>query len=45
MDSKKKLSYKEIKKQQQLLETKKYKEKYFQYYDDIKSHTNKVVDW
>lgn len=25
--------------------TKNFKEKYFDYYDDIKSHTNKKQDW
>lgn len=22
-----------------------FKKKYFEYYDDVKSHTNKIVDW
>ena len=26
-------------------ETQKFKEKYFEYYDDVKSHTHKIVDW
>ena len=26
-------------------ETKKFKEKYYEYYDDIKSHTHNVYDW
>lgn len=26
-------------------DTKKFKEKYFEQYDDIKSHTNDVYDW
>ena len=26
-------------------ETKEFKEKYFYFYDDIKSHTNKKQDW
>jgi hypothetical protein len=26
-------------------ETEKFKQKYFEYYDDIKSHTHKVTDW
>ena len=25
--------------------TEKFKQKYFEYYDDIKSHTHKVTDW
>ena len=25
--------------------TDKFKDKYFDYYDDVKSHTNKVIDW
>ena len=28
-----------------LNETKKFKEKYFEYYDDIKDHTRGVEDW
>ncbi len=26
-------------------ELQKFKQKYFEYYDDIKSHTNKIIDW
>lgn len=26
-------------------EAQKFKEKYFDFYDDVKSHTNKIVDW
>ena len=33
------------KKKKELLATKKFKEKYFEYYDDIKSHTHDVYDW
>ena len=33
---------KEIDKKNQ---NKKFKEDYFAYYDDVKSHTHKVVDW
>ena len=29
----------------QINETKKFKEKYFEYYDDIKDHTRGVEDW
>ena len=42
---KQKISYKTIKKQQGNDSTKKFKEKYFEYYDDIKSHTHDVYDW
>ena len=44
-DKKKKLTYVEIKKQQELAKTKREKEKYFEYYDDVKSHTHKIIDW
>lgn len=43
MEQKKK--YSEIKKQQKAKQTKQFKEKYFEYYDDIKSHTHDVYDW
>ena len=43
--TKKKLTYAEIKKQQELAKTKREKEKYFEYYDDVKSRTHKVIDW
>lgn len=33
---------KNIKKKQ---ETEKFKQQYFDRYDDVKSHTNKIVDW
>ena len=36
---------KEEKRKKELQETKKFKEKYFDYYDDIKSHTHKKYDW
>lgn len=32
-------------KKEKLKETENFKEKYFEYYDDVKSHTNKIVDW
>ena len=38
-------NYKEIKKNQKKKETAKFKEKYFDYYDDIKSNTHKRYDW
>lgn len=37
--------YSAIKKQQNANNTKKFKEKYFEYYDDVKSHTHNVYDW
>ena len=43
--TKKKPTYAEIKKQQELAKTKREKEKYFEYYDDVKSRTHKVIDW
>ena len=43
--TKKKLTYSQIKKQQELAKTKRDKEKYFEYYDDIKSNTHKIIDW
>lgn len=33
------------KKNIKLNETKKFKEKYYDYYDDVKSHTHNVYDW
>ncbi len=33
------------KKTKQQAEMKKFKEKYFEYYDDVKSHTHKIYDW
>lgn len=42
---KKTTKYSDIKKQQKKNEAKKFKEKYFEYYDDIKSHTHNVYDW
>ena len=41
----KKTSYKEIKKQQRLKQAKQFKNSYFEFYDDIKSHTHDVYDW
>lgn len=43
MKTKKK--YSEIKKNKKAKDTKKFKEKYFEFYDDIKSHTHDVYDW
>lgn len=43
--SAKPLTPEEIKKKKALEQTKKFKEKYFEYYDDIKSHTNRIYDW
>lgn len=42
---KKKLTYAQIKRQQQLEKTKRDKEKYFEFYDDVKSSTHKIIDW
>lgn len=36
---------KEEKRKKELQETKKFKEKYFDFYDDVKSHTHKRYDW
>jgi len=33
------------KKKKKSKETQKFKEKYFDYYDDVKSHTHKIYDW
>lgn len=41
----KKITQKQLKKQQELAKTKKLKQQYFEYYDDIKSHTHDVYDW
>jgi len=38
-------TYKEIKNKQNATSAKKFKEKYFEYYDDVKSHTHDVYDW
>jgi len=37
--------YTEIKKLQKIKQTKQFKDKYFEFYDDIKSHTHDVYDW
>lgn len=37
--------FKNIKEKQKLKETKKFKDDYYSYYDDVKSHTHKVYDW
>ena len=42
---KKTKKYSDIKKQQKINQTKQFKNKYFEYYDDIKSHTHDVYDW
>ena len=42
---KKVTKYADIKKQQKIKQTKQFKDKYFEYYDDIKSHTHDVYDW
>lgn len=42
---KKKLTNKEIADKIRLENTKKLKQKYFEYYDDIKSPTHKIIDW
>ena len=34
-----------IKKVAKNSETEKFKQKYFEYYDDVKSYTHKVTDW
>ena len=36
---------KEEKRKKEIENTKKFKEKYFDFYDDIKSHTHKRYDW
>lgn len=44
MDNKKKMvkiNKDALKKQQ----TQKFKSQYYDYYDDVKSHTHKVIDW
>ncbi len=41
----KKKTYRQIKEEQAIAKTKREKEQYFAYYDDVKSHTHKVVDW
>ena len=38
-------TYKSIKSKQSKASTKKFKDQYFEYYDDIKSHTHNVYDW
>jgi len=42
---KKKINNKNIKKNIQKQQTQKFKSQYYDYYDDVKSHTHKVVDW
>ncbi len=41
----KKINNKQIVDKIRLENTKKLKEKYFEYYDDIKSPTHKIIDW
>lgn len=38
-------SKKSIKEKEKLKNTKKFKNDYYSYYDDVKSHTHKVYDW
>lgn len=38
-------SQKSIKKKLELAKTKRDKEKYFEYYDDVKDRTHKIIDW
>ncbi len=35
----------QIKQKKKLEETKKFKDAYYNYYDDVKSHTHQVYDW
>lgn len=35
----------QIKQKKKLEETKKFKDVYYNYYDDVKSHTHQVYDW
>lgn len=35
----------ENKKKKNQKSTEEFKRKYFEYYDDVKSHTHKIVDW
>ena len=41
----KKITQKQLNKQKELEKTQKLKQQYFEYYDDIKSHTHDVYDW
>ncbi len=41
MQDKKKKTKKDLEKQK----TQKFKSQYYDYYDDVKSHTHKVIDW
>lgn len=34
-----------VKKTSKNKDTQDFKRKYFEYYDDVKSHTHKVIDW
>ncbi len=36
---------KDKKKKKDQKATEEFKRKYFEYYDDVKSHTHKIVDW
>lgn len=36
---------KDIKNKKQLEDMKKFKSSYYDYYDDVKSHTHQVYDW
>lgn len=33
------------KKQKQKMDNDKFKKDYFDYYDDVKTHTHRVIDW
>lgn len=36
---------KKVKTKKQNTETQKFKQKYFEQYDDVKSHTHRIYDW
>lgn len=44
-NSKTKKTVKEIKTLEAKKNTDKFKDDYFRYYDDVKSHTHKIIDW
>lgn len=45
MENKEKIIKKTKKNNKKIKETEDFKRKYFEYYDDIKSSTHKIVDW
>lgn len=45
MENNDKNNKKVVKKNKKVKETEDFKRKYFEYYDDVKSSTHKVVDW